>query len=135
MRYPVIREYTEKHIAKQSQAEGLGLRVYPYSKARQVTNVELPAIAVIFSSNNAQDRSRLGQHRHRKLVIVLCYTIKMKIKLPKLEDDILEVELPSGEVLALKLKSISAEQASKNGEAVRELEKARVSGSLSYVRV
>ena len=57
----------------------------------------------------------------------------MKIKLPKLEDDILEVELPSGEVLALKLKSISAEQASKNGESVRELEKARVSGSLSYL--
>ena len=57
----------------------------------------------------------------------------MKIKLPLLEDDILEVELPSKEVLALKLKTISAEQASKNGQTVRELEKARVSGSLSYL--
>lgn len=57
----------------------------------------------------------------------------MKIKLPLLEDDVLEVELPSKEVLSLKLKTISAEQASKNGQSVRELEKGRVSGSLSYL--
>ena len=66
MKYNTIREYIEKHIAEQSKAEGLGLTVYPYSKARQVTNVELPAVAVIFSSNNAQDRE--GRSSIQKLL-------------------------------------------------------------------
>ncbi len=58
----------------------------------------------------------------------------MRIKLPQLEDDILEVELPSSDILFLKLKTITAEQASKNAQAVRELDRERLSGELSYLQ-